>query len=54
MLLKYSIGKEKPWSIPTMVADSDAMANIVPRSWRTVFRHDVERDSEVMSSSVPI
>jgi len=33
---------------------SEAMANSVPRSWRTAFRHDVEHDSEVMSSSVPI
>jgi hypothetical protein len=33
---------------------SDAMANIVPRAWRTAFRHDGEHDSEVMSSSVPI
>jgi len=33
---------------------SDAMANTVPRSWRTAFRHDGEHDSEVMASSVPI
>jgi hypothetical protein len=33
--------------------DSEAMANTVPRSWRTGFRGDGERGSEVMASSVP-